>query len=191
METPVATKINWNEKVNKENCINFNNDGKTVEFVLLKELLRLADQRGVKSRKVVFLPHNLPAPSAACTVEITWSDGEVSCGSGDCSPDNSDPGFGSYPHSMAESRAMARAIRFGLNISMCSWEEVSSKTMTGATKDSKAPITDGQKKVIEAMIKRQKADLDALLKQGTRKVDSIDQLTVTEASNLIQYLNTK
>jgi hypothetical protein len=186
-----AKKQNWNDKIIKTGCITFSNDGKITEFVLLKELLRLANERGIKTRRVQFHPCNLPAPSAACTFEIEWSDGETSVGSGDCWPENSDPAFGAYPYAMAESRAMARAIRFGLNISMCSWEEVSNKTMTNTSKDAKSPITDSQIKVIAKIADRKKVEIEELLKEGTRKVTKLEELTTGEASNFIQYLNNK
>lgn len=183
---PPPEKIDWNTRINKDKCILIDNGSKKTEFVLLSELQRLGDERGIEYSKITSTHYNAEYRAAAVAIEIKFKDGEIACGFGDCTPDNSDDSFSYFPAAMAESRARARALRFGLKINMCSFEEVAKKVLQPGT----AKITDNQIAVIETIVKKNKIDLASLLSKGTRKVNEISELTSEEGSKLIKSLNT-
>jgi hypothetical protein len=86
---------------------------------------------------------------------------------------------------MAESRAMARSLRWALNISMVSGEELSEIAQENA------PITSQQLQLVKLLLGRKKISLEEILNLATRKVEQLEQLTVGEGTKLIQWLNKK
>jgi hypothetical protein len=186
--------IDWNTKVDKEKGVFLFKDGdKNVEFILLAELQRLAELRGgIKHQitHVVQAPNPSNEYSACCTVDVVFHDGKSTSGSGDCSKENTSGDYAVYPTAMAESRALARALRFGLGIKMCSWEEVSGKSLKNAVESSNKEVTQPQKIAITTICARNNFDLAKILAMGSRKgIETVEQLTSKEASDLIAKLN--
>jgi hypothetical protein len=191
------TPIDWNEKIDKENGIlrfDQENGKGEAEFVKLEELLRIGRLRGFSKRltKINQSPNEANGMVACAKARIVFKDGEVSDGAGDCGPHNA-PGepFGKYPTAIAESRAMARALRFGLGIKMCSVEEITfsdiKKTVAGGSPENDGKITQAQRAVIIKLIDRMKLDLKKVL--ALSKKEDLDTLTSESASKLIKGLN--
>lgn len=184
----INEKTNFNELINKETGVIITKEGK--EFVLLAELIRLAGLRGIKSNHthIAQAPNDHNGSVAVATVTVEFKDGRISAGSADCSPDNAGEGsFGLYPTAIAESRALARALRLGMGITMCSYEEVSSAERNGF--DKNAPINGSAKTCIQELCKRKGLTVKDALSKGSRKVDSLDELTQEEGTSLIGFLN--
>ena len=180
----------WNKLLDKQNGIVITKNGN--EFVLLKELLRLARIKGLKqvSTFIAQSPNPENKYTSCVTVDVVFKDGTGFSGAAEAFSENTDENFSLYPTAIAESRALARALRLGLGITMCSVEEVSQKVIDGTAifnPDSKISVS--QKNCITTLCEREKVSLDKVLGLGTRAVSSIDDLTVKEARDLISYLN--
>jgi hypothetical protein len=179
---------NWNDEIKEENLFKDKNGG---SFIPLSELLRIAHLRGIKS----VVPQNISSEPEGSTryahasVVVTFEDGKSYGGSADSSIRNTDDIFALYPVCMAENRALARALRFGLGISMCSKEEISSKTITNAITDPATSIQAAQISAIKNICKKKKIKVINLLECGSRPVSQLEELTTGEATSLIKALN--
>jgi hypothetical protein len=184
-----AYKIkNWNDEIREENLFK---DKKGGSFIPLSELLRIGHLRGIRS----VVPQNVASEPdgttryAFASVLVTFEDGKSYGGSADSSIHNTDDVFALYPVCMAENRALARALRFGLGINMCSKEEISSKTITNAITDPTSSIQPAQISAIKNICKKKKIKVTNLLKCGSRPVEELEELTTGEATSLIKALN--
>jgi len=179
---------NWNDEIREENLFKDKNGG---SFIPLSELLRIGHLRGIKS----MVPQNILSESEGATryafasVVVTFEDGKSYGGSADSSIRNTDDVFALYPVCMAENRALARALRFGLGINMCSKEEISSKTISNATTDPDSLIQAAQISAIKNICKKKKIKVKNLLECGSRPVNELEELTTGEATSLIKALN--
>mgnify|MGYP001579345909 CR=1 FL=1 len=186
----ITEKQDWSLLIDRQNGVVLADNGN--ELILLKELLRLGHLRGILDVQstIVQAPNPNNGYSAASSVRVTFSDGKSFSGSADAFEANLDKDFSSYPTAIAESRALARALRFGLNITMCSVEEVSSKTIkkaASATADGK--ISAAQRQCVEELCRRKNIELTKVLSLGSRQVTNLDLLTIKEARDLITSLN--
>ena len=154
-------------------------------------MLRIARIRGIKSitPQVIETGPDGGARYACVSTAVTFKDGETYGGSADSSVRNTDDIFALYPVCMAENRALARALRFGLGINMCSKEEISSKTISNATTDPETSIQPAQISAIKNICKKKKINTTDLLGCGSRPVEELDDLTTGEATSLIRALN--
>jgi hypothetical protein len=179
---------NWNDAIKPENLFKDKNGG---SFIPLSELLRIARLKGIKSiapQKVVTEADGGSRYACVSTV-VTFKDGESYGGSADSSIRNTDDIFALYPVCMAENRALARALRFGLGINMCSKEEISSKTISNATTDPDTSIQPAQISAIKNICKKKKIKVSNLLECGSRPASHLEDLTAGEATSLIRALN--
>jgi len=178
----------WNTEIREENLFRDKNGG---SFIPLSELLRIGHLRGIRS----IVPQNVASEPEGTTryafasVLVTFEDGKSYGGSADSSIRNTDDIFALYPVCMAENRALARALRFGLGINMCSKEEISSKTISNAMTDPSTLIQPAQISAIKNICKKKKIQVAELLKCGSRQVDKLESLTTGEATSLIRALN--
>ncbi len=175
---------NWNNLVNPKVLIITEEGG---ELIPLKELERLGKLKGIISQETIV--HSCSPMYAAVTVKVVFSNGTTYCGSADAGKHNVDGNFALYSLPMAENRALARALRFGLNITLCSLEEVSKKTIEGGFSDEDGPIKSSSERCILEICNRKGIKIDKVLSLGSRKVARIDQLTQKEATNIIKALN--
>jgi hypothetical protein len=108
----------------------------------------------------------------------------------ECNKHNAMKQFDLYPVTLAETRASARALRFILGIDLCSLEEVSDDV--GELEDN-SPIQDNQKNLLERKFMGEQGftieDMKGILKK--EKLDSLDELSFTEAAVLCEKLNKK
>jgi len=175
---------NWNDLVNHKALIITSEGG---ELIPLKELERLGKLKGIISQETIV--HSCSPMYAAATVKVTFSDGSIYSGSADAGKHNVDGNFALYSLPMAENRALARALRFGLHITMCSLEEVSKKTIEGGFSDGDGPIQSSSERCILEICNRKGIKIEKVLSLGARRVATIDQLTQREATNIIKALN--
>jgi len=185
------TKIDWNDRIRPEAVFEDPNGGR---FIPLSELLRLADEKGLAAIESVSCHSELgefgDTYYSRATIRVIFKDGTRFDGSGDAYTKNVDGNFALYTVPMAENRALARAIRFGLGIRMCSKEEVSSKTLEVGAPNPDGPCTDAQMRAIQTLCKRQSIDVEKMLSLGSRAVASLKDLTHVEASKILNLLGT-
>lgn len=96
------------------------------EFVLYKDLLALAHERGVKSIQTKMLVSPLDNDRNVCIMHatVTMKDDTIFEGIGDASPLNVNKMIAKHLIRMAETRAKGRALRDALNIGMVMKEEL-------------------------------------------------------------------
>ena len=116
------------------------------EFILFPGLLEAAHADGLSSVKteLVQRPINETDPVAIVYAEVTTKRGTFQ-GIGDASPSNVGPMVKGAIIRMAETRAIARALRFATNIGMTAYEELGGdappveRTRLGPAKDPNVP----------------------------------------------------
>jgi hypothetical protein len=102
----------------------------------------------------------------------------------DCRASNAKNEFTRYTVAMAETRAAARALRNILGIPLCSDEEIGDTTLS-----FEEPITDNQKNLLQQkFIKDDGIDINKIREIV---IPDIDQLTRSQAANLLEKLNKK
>ena len=95
---------------------------------------------------------------------------EVS-GCGECSPDNMEAPYNKYPVANAQTRSMARAIRFFFGITRCSAEEIGPETQD-TTKDTSSFINNMIKKAAD----KKGADIEEVCRLSfNKKFGALDQ----------------
>jgi hypothetical protein len=174
----------WNKEVDPKALFS-DDDGN--QFIPLKELERIARKKGY-----VAFPCQITSASpifAAATATIQWKDGTSETGCADAGPHNvPDANFSQYPVAMAQARARARALRFGLNINLCSKEEIG--TLSGAARvDESGPIQPHHKACIQAVAGRKGVSIEQILSLGESEVESLDDLNVGQATEIIRGLS--
>lgn len=169
-------------------------DGKS-QYPKIAGLRRLARTRGivdmdVDARIYTFYSNNRQReePIAQATVKIKFEDGEVTAATADVFPGNS-LRYGHFMSAYAGTRAEARAIRRAFGIEKVAYEEVDEQTVDDAFGNPGDKITSVQKRHIEKMAKSRKMNLDVIIKDVFNKEINVDELTVSQATQLIRFIN--
>lgn len=112
-------------RVPEQFIITISRGKKTKEFVLLEGLLELAHQDEVRkiSTQILQFPTDENNQTAIVHALVVTSKGEFE-GTGDANPLNTNSMIAPHNIRMAETRAVARALRFATNVGMTAWEEL-------------------------------------------------------------------
>jgi hypothetical protein len=113
------------------------------DAITLKGLLSLAHDDGLRlvRTQLMQVPTKKNGQVAIVRARVHTSKGSFT-GVGDASPDNVEPRFAVHLPRLAESRALARALRFAVNIGEVALEELGSgATIRGAPKSAEPPST--------------------------------------------------
>lgn len=123
-------------------------------------------------------------------VEGVPADAEYSWTSvADCNRINSMPGFEKYTTTVAETRASARALRNILGIDFCSKEEVADGTNEI---EEDGPIQNHQRVLLETkFMGEMKVSIEDMAKIINKPLNTLDDLTRSQAALLIDKLNSK
>lgn len=202
VETVVSRRLltDWNEKLTDEHCIE--KDGDLLPTLAgLQKLAREAGWIGSNTHT-----NHVSSKSGAgvfqCTVEVIFDDGTSWSGSADCNQLNTKKKFMSYPTAVSESRAMARALKVALGIFKLTAEEIgfsddgfSSSPVTPETV-GQTKIEPSQVKAIESALERRGMDFldvapNVLDYERVDEITSLHDLTTSEGSDILSYLNTK
>jgi len=199
--------------VKKEHIVNIH--GK--DFVKFEGLLDVAHSIGIQGMETEFLPElsNHEKQSYTFRAIVTDKDGRVFKATGDASLQNVDKMVSRHVMRVAETRAIARALRFLTNIGMASVEELGGddveviqdrpnqgqdRQRPNVPKPSTAPETDNvsylEKKLSQSLAQAMKAKLHAVadqkgvsdwLPRGIKKYyqKTEDELSVEEMEDLI------
>ena len=185
----IETLINWESKLD-ENDIYTDDDGN--KFVPLASLEKLAALKGWKSQDCQINPiviNGFLYITAKYTV--IWNDGTQSVGCGDAHRKNCEGNFALYLTTMAETRAYARALRRGLNISICAKEEIANDKTVEDLDDMTASSL-AQVELIEKLLhENQMSFYDIVKEKNLDNVDSVSDLSLGQAAKFIKWLQDK
>jgi hypothetical protein len=103
--------------------------GDEAKVILLAGFKTVAKIRGLQSIKSCIVRSDSDSAVAECKLTFTDMDGElkVATGNANASKENTSFPFSMYLESMAENRAFIRAVRYGLNINIIGYEELTGK----------------------------------------------------------------
>lgn len=181
-----STEINWESKLTEDDFIK---DDKGNKFVPLKSLERLARQKGwiAQDVKIVKAP-SIGDLMAVVEFRIEWTDGTVTVGCGDAHKQNCNDAFRLFITSMAETRAYCRALRRGLGITTCSYEEIATERKPDELEDL-YKATEAQIQAVARLLAQNKLNfLDVLNEFGYKEVIDIPDLTSSQATQFIGWL---
>lgn len=184
------------------------------QFALFRDLLHQAHQEGLSllSTKLIQIPTEANQWTSIVQATVQTQKGTFQ-GFGDASPGNVSPEVSPHYIRMAETRALARALRFATNVGMTALEElggISDRILADPPKEARhqepsvssppvqptvnpsPPATEPQLRAIHAIAGNKgmtEKSLEAFV-QETFKAP-LEQLTIQEASSLIDKLKTK
>ena len=92
------------------------------DFILFEGLLDIAHKKGIKSIVTEMIENTNEV--TIFKAEVTMEDGSIYTGFGDTTPNNVNKLILVHKIRMAETRAVARALRFATNVGLCSLEEL-------------------------------------------------------------------
>lgn len=174
------------------------------DVVLLKGLERLANEAGMTGVKTTLITTVVPfvvsgslsdVPLIQAIVDVTFSDGTIWSGAGDSNPNSTSSEFFAYPTAVAESRALSRALKRALGITMVASEEVGFAPDEIAKTESK--IAEQVVKSIEAHISKlgispllvfQNILSSERLALVPEKIASVNDLTIAEGAVALNFL---
>lgn len=169
-------------------------DGK--DFVVFKGLLDIAHTFGLKSIETKII--KLDAKEKQCIVEaiVEYQDGTTFTGHGHADPSNLDPKLVPSYIAMAETRAIARALRFGNNVGLTSSDELPEKSAASLMGDNASTFTkvsnSTANKILSYLDNDEKYEKIIQVIQKQFGVNSILELSEKEAETILKFLeNTK
>jgi hypothetical protein len=185
----------WNEELEDEDCVI--QEGRRLPTLKgLQKLARQAGWNGSDSNIIIGGDGRL----VSATVTVAFEDGSVFSGSGDCNKNNSKPPYSYYPTAVAESRAMARALKIALGIFELTAEEIGfGDALSGFSSSSgkavKVKIDPAQIKAVEVALQRRKMDFitvaQEVLEERADELTSLADLTSKEGRDILSFLNSK
>lgn len=195
-----------NRRVPEQFIITISRGKKQKEFVLLEGLLELAHQEQLSkiSTQILQFPCETNNQTAIVHAHVVTSKGEFE-GTGDANPLNTNSMIAPHNIRMAETRAVARALRFATNVGMTAWEElgqVESVTEQEPTREiapppaiesftplNGHPATESQLNAIYSIGNRIKYSRDQLDEYAIEAFQrNTEEINRTQASVMIKYL---
>jgi hypothetical protein len=184
---------NWELELRSDELGTRNENGKSIQVVLLKGLQRLAEEAGIISSSCIILT---PSPNLVqCIYTSKFEDGTRWDGAADCSSSNTKEPYLSYPTAVAESRAEARSLKKALGIRMLAAEELNMDAGLGLEASPTKQIESSVITAIERLCEErgvEKVDLLGKIIADKGRANSIfelKQLTTAEGGAAMSYLN--
>lgn len=184
---------NWEAELRGDELGTRNENGKSIQVVLLKGLQRLAEEAGIVSSSCQILA---PSPSLVqCIYTTKFSDGTSWDGAADCSSSNTKEPYLSYPTAVAESRAEARSLKKALGIRMLAAEELNMDAGLGLEASPTKQIESSVVTAIERLCEERGVEKVDLLhkivadKSRANSIFELKQLTTAEGGAAMSYLN--
>jgi hypothetical protein len=183
----------WYEELQDEDCVV--QEGRRLPT--LKGLQRLAREAGWNGSDTKILIGG-DGRLVSATVTVAFEDGSVFSGSGDCNKNSTKPPFLHYPTAVAESRAMARALKVALGIFELTAEEIGfgeAFSSPGSSAKPSSQIDPAQVKAIQVALDRRKIDFltaaQEVLNERADELTSLTDLTSKEGVEILTFLNGK
>jgi hypothetical protein len=188
---------NWEDELQDDEVLARNEDGESINVVLLSGLQRLARQAGlIRQRVELRTPKDTMVQAIFTNVFHIPAEGEVEfVGTADCTKHNTQGKYLNYPTAVAESRAEARSLRKALGISMLSSEEVGLREGVGALEASpQAKVSSSMVAAIEKLCEDRNIEpvsaLNAVLDdERASTIFELSELRTDEAQDIMAWLN--